>query len=101
MQVLVILNGPGEGSDRVATALALTRSLVRAESTQVRLYLAGSVAGRIPEDELVRLVAMGVEVRRPQADPVGTPAAWVVGVEPATMQGLSDWTLEADRVLVF
>ncbi len=101
MQVLVILNGPGEGSDRVTTALALTRSLVRAESTQVRLYLAGSVVGRIPDVELARLVAMGVEVRRSQADPVGAPASGVVGVEPATMQGLSDWTLEADRVLVF
>jgi sulfur relay (sulfurtransferase) complex TusBCD TusD component (DsrE family) len=102
VQVLVVLNEPGQWRERTSTALDLAGCLVRNDDTRVRLYLAGASAVPIPAGQLARLVALGVEVRhqspRPDIAEDGEP---IVGVEVGTIRGLSEWTLEADRVLVF
>lgn len=116
MQVLVVLNVDDEAGRRSATAVGLARALVRNEDTRVRLFIVDEETGAggtsSPTDDrrgLTRLVedlvAAGVEVRIVGAlpDAPGTPGALrdVLGVEPSTVRGLSEWTLEADRVLVF
>ncbi len=116
MQVLVVLNVDDEADRRSATAVGLARALVRNEDTSVRLFIvveeSGAVGTGPPADDregltrLVKdLVAAGVEVRVVGALPnaPGTPGALrdVLGVEPSTVRGLAEWTLDADRVLVF
>ncbi len=102
MQVLVVLNEPGQWPERTSTALDLAGSLVRNDDTRVRLYLAGASAVAIPGGQLARLVALGVEVRRQSPMPdIAEGGEPIVGVEVGTIRGLSEWTLEADRVLVF
>lgn len=116
MRVLVVLNAePGVGR-RSTTAVGLAGALVRNEDTTVRLFIVGDDAkaagARPPVDDgcgLARLVEglvnAGVEIRVAGSVPdthggTGT-LDQVLGVEPSTIRGLSEWTLEADRVLIF
>jgi len=116
MQVLLILNTETGAGPRSETAVRLAGALVRNDDTHVRLFIvsgeqdAGGARPSVDDTarvarHLADLVAAGVEVRSAHAGPDGSiPGSaidGVLGVEPSTIRGMSEWTLEADRILVF
>ncbi len=117
MQLLIIINADEGAGRRPQTAMRLAAALVRNENTGLRLFIVGderpgstTSSGSPTRDDLdvhgplEGLVAAGAEVRVSGSCPRlidGDGIDALVGVAPATMRELSEWTLAADRVLVF
>lgn len=116
MDVLMIINGPAYGADATYNAVRLAGSLARRENVTMRVFLMGdgvTVAMRnqkTPEGyyQLDRLLS-AVPRHGGQIGCCGTCLdARGIGedmlIDPArrsTMDELTDWTLAADKVLVF
>ena len=116
MNALFIINDPPYGTERAYNALRLAYSVVQREGEQVRVFLIGDAAScgkrgqQTPngyynlERMLTAVVRRGGEVgvcgscmdARGIAD-----AELVEGAHRSSMDQLTDWTLEADRVLTF
>ncbi len=116
MRTLFILNDPPYGSERCYNALRLAASLATREGEQVWVYLmgdagSGAKAGQeVPRgyyniEAMLRLIlsyggtvgACGTCLEaRGLAD-----SELIDGVQKCTLQVLTDWVQEADRVLPF
>jgi len=116
MNALFIINDPPYGTERAYNALRLAYSVAQREGEQVRVFLIGDAAScgkrgqQTPsgyynlERMLTAVVRRGGEVgvcgscmdARGIAD-----AELVEGAHRSSMDQLTDWTLEADRVLTF
>ncbi len=116
MNALFIINDPPYGTERAYNALRLAYSVVQRDGEQVRVFLIGDAAScgkrgqQTPngyynlERMLTALARRGGEVgvcgscmdARGIAD-----AELVEGAHRSSMDQLTDWTLEADRVLTF
>ena len=116
MNALFIINDPPYGTERAYNALRLAYSIVQRDGEQVRVFLIGDAAScgkrgqQTPngyynlERMLTAVVRRGGEVgvcgscmdARGIAD-----AELVEGAHRSSMDQLTDWTLEADRVLTF
>jgi len=113
---LLILNDPPYGTERSYNALRLAGSLARSEGETVRVFLIGDAAScakagqNVPQgyynvETMLRSVARrGGEIGVCGAcmDARGlTDDGLVDGCHRSTMDDLTKWTQEADRVLVF
>lgn len=116
MKTLIIVNDPPYGTERCYNALRLAGALVKREQQAVHIFLMGDAAGcakagqNVPQgyynlERMLKLVAnKGAEVgvcgtcmdaRGLRADDL------VEGTHRSTLDELTDWTLWADKVLVF
>jgi uncharacterized protein involved in oxidation of intracellular sulfur len=114
--LLLILNDPPYGSERSYNALRLARSLLEKGMGQVRVFLMGDAAAcahggqKVPQgyyniaDMLCMVIrrAGKVAVCGSCMDARGIGADELVrGAERGSMDMLSTWTAEADKVIVF
>jgi len=115
-KTLVILNDPPYGTERSYNGLRLAGSLAKRDDQEVRVFLladAASVAKsgqKVPQGYYnIELMLKAVTRRQGQVGVCGTcmdargiaAAELADGTHRSTMDELTDWTLWADRVLVF
>ena len=116
MRFLFILNGPTYGSEESYNALRLAGSLVEREGEEVRVFLLGegvavAKSGQsVPkgyynlERMLSAITSRGAEIGAcgtcMDARGIGEPEL-ADGVHRSTLEDLTDWTRDADRVLIF
>ena len=113
---LLILNDPPYGSERSYNALRLARALLEKGAGNVRVFLMGDAAScahggqKVPQGYYNIADMLGAVIRRAGAlsvcgssmDARGlTSDALVAGAEHGSMDILSTWTTEADKVIVF
>jgi uncharacterized protein involved in oxidation of intracellular sulfur len=116
MKTLVIVNDPPYGTERAYNALRLANSLPKREGQEARIFLIGDAAScakagqTLPngyyslERMLKAFHAKGGEIGVCSTcmDARGlTDQDLVAGSRRSTLDELTDWTLWADRVLVF
>lgn len=115
-RTLLILNDPPYGTERSYNGLRLAGALAKREGESVRVFLMGDAAGcaksgqRTPdgcynlERMLKAVVQRGGEVGVCGScmDARGIAEDELAeGCRRSTLEGLADWTLQADKVLVF
>lgn len=116
MKNLLILNDPPYGTERSYNALRLARSLLKAGSEEVRVFLLGDAAAcakggqKVPQgyynigDMLGMVVRAGgrIGVCGTCIDARGIDEKSLVeGASRSTMDELTSWTRWADKILVF
>lgn len=116
MKLLMILNDPPYGSERTYNGLRLAGSLARREGHEVKVFLMGDAAAcaksgqKVPSGYYsVQTMLGGVTKRGGLVGVCGTcmdargiiEAELSAGTRLSTMDELTEWTLEADKVLVF
>ena len=115
-KTLLILNDAPYGTERSYNGLRLADSLARREGEQVRVFLIGDAAScaksgqKVPQgyykiENMLRPVVRGdglIGVCGSCMDARGlTDDMLAEGCRRSTMDELADWTLWADRVIVF
>lgn len=113
---LFVLNDPPYGTERSYNGLRLAGSLARRDGEQVRVFLLGDAAAcakggqTVPQGYYNLEVMLRSVVRRGgEVGVCGTcmdargiaDAELAEGCRRSTMDELTDWTQQADRVLVF
>jgi uncharacterized protein involved in oxidation of intracellular sulfur len=115
VNVLVIVNDQPYGSERPYNALRLAGALSKREGVEVRVFLLGdavacAVAGQqLPEGHYHLDRMLKPLIRRGQVGLCGTcmdarglrESQMVDGARRSTLEELTDWTLWADKTLVF
>lgn len=115
-KTLIILNDPPYGTERSYNGLRLARSLIKREGQEVKVFLLGDAAscaksgqkvaaGYYKLEDMLKMFAH----HGGQVGVCGTcmDARGITDIEltdvakRSTMDELTDWTLWADRVLVF
>lgn len=116
MKVLFVLNDPPYGTERSYNGLRLAYALAKREEAEVRVFMLADAVGcaaagqKVPEGfyNLGRMVeALGR--RGAEIGLCGTcmdarglaEASLLPGAHRSTLEELADWTLWAERVLVF
>ena len=116
MKTLLVLNDPPYGTERSYNGLRLAGALAKREGREVRVFLMGDAAAcarggqKVPQGyyNLGRMVQVVAE-HRGEVGVCGTcmdarglqDADLVEGARRSTLEELADWTVWADRVLVF
>jgi uncharacterized protein involved in oxidation of intracellular sulfur len=113
---LLILNDPPYGSERSYNGLRLAIALAKTEGQQVRVFLMGDAVAcakagqKVPQGYYNVADMLGMVVRRgAEIGVCGTcidargisEAELAEGTRRGTMAQLAEWTLAADKVLVF
>lgn len=113
---LFILNDPPYGTERSYNGLRLAGATAKREGAEVRVFLMGDAAacakrGQKTPDGYYNLERMlkGVTTRRGQVGVCGTcmdargisEPELAEGCRRSTLEELTDWTMEADQVMVF
>jgi uncharacterized protein involved in oxidation of intracellular sulfur len=116
MKYLFILNDPPYGTERSYNALRLAGSLSKREGEEVRVFLIGDGAAcakagqKVPQGYYnIADMLSAVTRRRGEAAVCGscmdargmTEADLAAGARRGSMEVLTEWTLWADKVLVF
>jgi uncharacterized protein involved in oxidation of intracellular sulfur len=116
MKVLFILNDPPYGTERCYNGLRLAGAVAKRPGNEARVFLMGdaSACGKagqtVPQgfyniERMLRLVAQHqarVGICGSCMDARGLKDAEIVeGARRSSLEELTDWTLWADRVLVF
>lgn len=116
MKILVILNDPPYGTERSYNGLRLAGSLAKADGTAVSVFLIGDAvwcafagqttpSGYYNVERMTKpLVAKGarIGVCGTCMDARGIkPEALVEGAKRSSLDELTAWTLEANKLLVF
>jgi uncharacterized protein involved in oxidation of intracellular sulfur len=116
MKTLFVLNDPPYGTERSYNALRLAGSLVKREGEDVRMFLIGDAAAcakagqKVPQGYYNIADMLGaVTRRRGEAAVCGScmdargmaEADLAAGARRGSMDLLTEWTLWADKVLVF
>jgi uncharacterized protein involved in oxidation of intracellular sulfur len=115
-KTLFVLNDPPYGTERCYNGLRLAGAVARRERTEVRIFLMGdavgcAVAGQVLPNGFYHLDRMVASAARHGAE-VGCcgscmdaravdDAELVDGSRRSSLEELADWTLWADRVVVF
>jgi uncharacterized protein involved in oxidation of intracellular sulfur len=116
MKVLIILNEPPYGNERSYNGLRLAGSLARQSDVQVRLFLIGDAVScgkkgqKVPQGYYNVQSMIALLVRH--ASPIGacgtcmdargiTEPELIEGVHRGSMEELTAWTMEADKVISF
>ncbi|HEU0199448.1 MAG TPA: DsrE family protein [Burkholderiaceae bacterium] len=116
MKTLFILNDPPYGTERGYNALRLAGSLAEREGEQVRVFLIGDAAAcakrnqKVPPGYYNLEVMLGALTRR--GGTIGVCSSCmdargivdeelVDGTRRSSMEELTNWTAEADRVVTF
>jgi uncharacterized protein involved in oxidation of intracellular sulfur len=116
MKHLLILNDPPYGTERCYNGLRLAASLAKRPAEEVRVFLLGDAAAcaragqKVPQGyyNLGRMLQLVLQ-HRGTVGVCGTcmearglqDAELVEGAGRSSLEDLADWTLWADRVLVF
>ena len=115
-KTLFILNDPPYGTERSYNGLRLAGSLAKKEGQEVRVFLLGDAAscakaGQQTPNGYYNLERMlrAITSRKGEIGVCGTcmdargiaPDELAEGTERGTLDELTEWTLWADRVLVF
>jgi uncharacterized protein involved in oxidation of intracellular sulfur len=116
VRILVVLNDPPYGSERPYNGLRLAYALAKREQAQVRVFLLADAVGcavegqRVPEGyyHLGRMV-QALARRGAEVGLCGTcmdarglgEERLVPGAQRSSLETLADWTLWAERALVF
>ena len=116
MKTLLILNDPPYGTERSYNGLRLAGALAKRESEAVKVFLMGDAAAcakggqKVPQGyyNLGRMLQV-VSQHRGEIGVCGScmearglqDTELVQGSRRSTLEELTDWTLWADRVLVF
>lgn len=115
-RTLFIVNDPPYGTERAYNALRLAGAMARREGEQVRVFLIGDAAAcakagqKVPPGYYnVEVMLHAVSTRGGDIGVCGTcldargigEAELTGGARRSTLEQLTDWTLEADRVVVF
>ncbi|HEX9812231.1 MAG TPA: DsrE family protein [Burkholderiales bacterium] len=115
-KTLFVLNDPPYGTERSYNALRLANSLIKREAEQVRVFLIGDAAAcakanqKVPQGYYNLELMLKALVRRQGEigvcatcmDARGIADAELIeGCRRSTLEELTDWTLWAERVLVF
>lgn len=116
MNVLVVINGAAYGSDATFNAIRLADALSKRNSVAVRVFLMGdgvtcAVAGQTVPNGYYHLDRMLAGVIRHGGEVAccGTCMSargiredmLIDKAQRSTMEHLADWTLDADKILVF
>jgi uncharacterized protein involved in oxidation of intracellular sulfur len=116
MKTLFILNDPPYGTERSYNALRLAGALAKREGESVRIFLMGDAAScakrsqKVPQGYYNVEVMLGAVARRGGEigvcgtcmDARGIAAEELAeGAHRGTLEQLAEWTVAADRVLVF
>ena len=97
MKFLLVLNDPPYGTERSHNALRLARNLLSKEAGEVRLFLVGDGAAcarrgqKVPQGYYNIADMLAGVIRRGGA----------VGVCATCLDQLTDWSIWADKILVF
>ena len=116
MRTLLIINDPPYGTERAYNGLRLANSLKKREAEEVKVFLMGDAAscakaGQALPQGYYSLERM-LKIFRAKGGETGvcstcmdarglTEEELVKGAHRSTLEELTDWTLWADRVLVF
>jgi uncharacterized protein involved in oxidation of intracellular sulfur len=116
MKILFVLNDPPYGTERSYNALRLAGSLAKREAEEVRVFLMGDAAacaksGQQVPDGYYNLNRMLKALTTKQV-PVGVcgscmdargiaASELVEGAHRGSIEELADWTMWADKVIVF
>jgi uncharacterized protein involved in oxidation of intracellular sulfur len=116
VKILVLLNDPPYGSERVWNGVRLAASLARRDDVEVRMFLFGdsvgaAVAGQKLPDGYYHLDRMLAGLAR-SGGQIGccgtcldarglTDIALVEGAHRGTLDESTDWTLWADKIVSF
>lgn len=112
---LFILNEAPYGSERAYNALRLAGALAAREGQQVRMFLLADAVGcaragqKLPEGYYNVELMLGKVARSGAVALCGTcmdarglkDGDLIAGAKRSTLKELADWTVEADKVLVF
>lgn len=112
---LFIINDAPYGSERAYNALRLAGTLAGREGQQVRIFLmadavaCGKAGQKVPEGYYNIQLMLGKVLRKGEVALCGTcmdargvsDVDIVEGARRSTLVQLADWTIEADKVLVF
>jgi uncharacterized protein involved in oxidation of intracellular sulfur len=112
---LFILNEAPYGSERAYNGLRLAGALAARDDQKVRVFLMADAVGcakagqRVPEGYYNVQVMLGKVLRTGEVGLCGTcmdargmaEAEMVDGAKRSTLAQLAEWTVEADKVLVF
>lgn len=116
MKVLFILNDGPYGSERSYNGLRLANSTARKEGVEVKVFLIGDAAScakkgqKVPQGYYnIEVMSAGVAKRGGKVGVCGTcmdarglaEADLLEGAHRSTLDELTQWTVEADKVLVF
>lgn len=116
MNVLIILNDPPYGTERSYNGLRLAGALAKREGATVKVFLMGDSAGcaktgqKVPKGyyNVERMLQMAVQhhatvgVCGSCMDARGLGDAELLdGARRSSLDELADWTLRADRVIVY
>jgi uncharacterized protein involved in oxidation of intracellular sulfur len=116
MKTLMIINDPPYGTERCYNALRLASTLAKRDGEEVKVFLMGDAASgakagqTLPQGYYsVERMLKGVRVKGGEIGVCGScmDARGLVddelaeGAHRSTMEQLTDWTLWADKVLVF
>ena len=113
--VLFILNDAPYGNERAYNALRLAGALAAKADTQVRVFLMADAVGcakagqKIPDGFYNLQLMLGKVLRKGEVALCGTcmdaraliESEMIEGAIRSTLAQLADWTVEADKVLVF
>ncbi len=88
MKILLVLNDPPYGTERSYNALRLGRNLLTKEAGEVRMFLLGDAAACAKGGQKVPQGYYNV-------------ADLVAGAARSTLDQLTEWSVWADKVLVF
>lgn len=113
--ILFILNDAPYGNERAYNALRLAGALAAKEDQSVRLFLMADAVGcaksgqKVPEGYYNVQIILGKVLRKGEVSLCGTcmdarglrDEELVEGARRGTLAHLADWTVEADKVLVF
>ena len=115
MKILFVLNDPPYGTELCYNALRLANALSKREGTEVRVFLFGDAAACAKSGQIVPTGFYNLETmlrsvaRRASVAACGTcmdargitEAMLTEDAQRSTLDALTDWTLAADKVLVF
>lgn len=116
MNVLIILNDPPYGTERSYNGLRLAIALRRKEDVNLKVFLMADAIScaksgqKVPEGYYnLNQMFKALTAREIPIGACGTcmearglaDADLIEGVRRSTMQELADWTVEADKVIVF
>ena len=112
---LFIINDAPYGNERAYNALRLAGALSGKEGEQVRVFLMADAVGcakagqKVPEGYYSIQIMLGKVLRKGEVGLCGTcmdargmaEAEFIEGAKRGTMAQLAEWTMQADKVLVF
>lgn len=116
MRTLLIINDPPYGTERAYNGLRLATTLIKGEGEEVKVFLMADAAACAKSGQTLPQGYYSIErmlkIFRAKGGETGvcgtcmdarglTDEELVEGARRSTMEELADWTLRADKVLVF